>query len=126
MKVKHIMTENVVTIKGDDTAESAIITLYEKHIGSVVIVDNKGKCEGIFTTRDVLRLIAQKTSLKTSINNVMTKSPITIRDTGSFSEAISLISSNGIRHLPVVDVNDRLIGILSIRCFLEGIIGLSH
>ena len=72
MKVKHIMTENVVTIKGDDTAESAIITLYEKHIGSVVIVDNKGKCEGIFTTRDVLRLIAQKTSLKTSINNVMT------------------------------------------------------
>lgn len=124
--VKHVMTKNAVTDKGATTVESAIKILYEKHIGSVIIVDNEGKCEGIFTTRDALRVISQRISLKAPLNDVMTKNPITIRDTGSFSEAISLISSHGIRHLPVVDANDRLVGILSIRSFLEGIIGLTN
>jgi CBS domain-containing protein len=118
------MVKNVATIKGDTTAESAIIFLYEKHIGSVIIVDDKGKCEGIFTTRDALRLIAQKSSLEIPIRNVMTKNLITIRDNGSFSEALSLISNHGIRHLPVVDLNDRLVGILSIRGFLEEVVGI--
>jgi CBS domain-containing protein len=120
------MVENVATIKGDITAESAIRILYEKHIGSVITVDEKGRCEGIFTTRDALRLIAQKTSLCTPISDVMTKNPITILDTASFSEAISIISSHGIRHLPVIDVNDRLVGILSIRGFLEEVVGITH
>jgi CBS domain-containing protein len=116
------MTEKVATIKGDIKAESAIRNLYEKHIGSVVIVDNEGKCEGIFTTRDALRLIAQGVSLQAPTNDVMTKNPITVRETASISEAISVISSNRVRHLPVLDENDRLIGIFSIRSFLEEIL----
>ena len=125
MRVQHVMTENMVSIKGDTTAESGIKILYEKHIGSVIIVDDKGKCEGIFTTRDALRLIATNISLQTPISNVMTKNPITVRDTDSFSKAMSLISSHGIQNLPVVDANDRLIGILSIRSFFEEIIGFA-
>lgn len=120
------MVENVATIKGDTTAESVIRTLYDKHIGSVIVVDKKGKCKGIFTGRDALRMIAQKTSLSTPISNVMTKNPITIRDNASFSEAISIISRHGIRHLPVVDENDQLVGILSIRRFLDEIVGITR
>jgi CBS domain-containing protein len=117
------MIENVVTIKGDTTAESAIKTLNDKHIGSVIVVDKKRRCKGIFTGRDALRMIVQKTSLSTPISDVMTKNPITIRDNASFSEAISIVSHHGIRHLPVVDENEQLVGILSIRRLLDEVIG---
>lgn len=124
MKVRDIMIENVVTAKGDTSTESAIKTLYDLHIGSVVVVDDEMKCEGIFTGRDVLRLITQKIPLSTPIKEVMTKNPITVREEASYHEAISIVASHGIRHLPVVDDNDRLVGILSIRQFLDEIIGI--
>lgn len=124
MKVRDIMIENVVTAKGDASTESVIKTLHDLHIGSLVVVDDERKCEGIFTGRDVLRLITQKTPLSTPIKEVMTKNPITIREEASYHEAISIVASHGIRHLPVVDDDERLVGILSIRRFLDEIIGI--
>jgi CBS domain-containing protein len=118
------MVRNVATVKGNTSAESAIRNLYHKHIGSVIVVDEEGACEGIFTVRDALRMIAQKTSLNKPIYDVMTKNPITIREDASFGEAISIISSHGIRHLPVVDENECLVGLLSIRKFFEEVAGI--
>jgi CBS domain-containing protein len=120
------MVENIATVKGDTPAESVIRTLYDKHIGSLIVVDKEGRCEGIFTGRDALRMIAQKISLSTPISEVMTKNPFTIRCDASFSEAISIISRHGIRHLPVVDENDRLVGLLSIRRFLDELVGITR
>lgn len=124
MKVCDIMIKNVVTAKGDTSTEAAIKILYDMHIGSIVIVNDEGKCEGIFTGRDILRLITQKTPLSIPIKEVMTKNPITIRQEASYHEAISIVASHGIRHLPVVDDKDQLVGIISIRRFLDEIIGI--
>ena len=126
MKIRHIMIKHVITAKSDTTIESAIKTLYEKHIGSLVITDNEGKCNGIFTERDAIRVIALNLSLSTPLKNVMTKNPITIREEASFAEAMALIASHGIRHLPAVDEKERLVGILSIRNFLDEIIGITR
>ena len=120
------MIKKVVTVKGDATAESVIRTLHNKHIGSVIVVDDEGRCEGIFTERDAIRMMAQKSSLSTLIQGVMTKNPFTIREDASFSEAISIMASHGIRHLPVVDDNERLVGILSLRNFLDEIVGITR
>ncbi len=120
------MIKKVVTVKGDTTAESVIRTLHNKHIGSVIVVDDEGRCEGIFTERDAIRIMAQKISLNTLIKDVMTIKPFTIREDASFSEAISIIAAHGIRHLPVVDDNERLVGILSLRKFLDEIIGITR
>lgn len=126
MKVRDIMIKNVVTAKGDTSIESAIKTLYDKHIGSLVVVNDEGKCKGIFTGRDVLRLITQKTPLSKPLKEVMTKNPITIREEASYNEAISIVASHGIRHLPVVDRNEQLVGILSIRRYLDEVIGITR
>ena len=126
MKIRHIMIERVVTAKADTTVESAIKTLDEKHIGSIVITDDEGKCKGIFTERDAIRVIARNISLSTPLNKVMTKNPITIWDGASFAEAMALIVSHGIRHLPAVDEKKRLVGMLSIRNFLDEIIGIAR
>lgn len=126
MKVRHIMITPVVTAKADTTVESAIKTLYEMHVGSIVIIDDERRCEGIFTERDAIRIFATKTSLNTPLKTVMTKNIITIRDEASFAEAMALIADHGIRHLPVVDGNKQLVGILSIRNFLDEVVGISR
>jgi CBS domain-containing protein len=120
------MIKKVVTVKGDTMAEFVIRTLHNKHIGSVIVVDDEGRCEGIFTERDAIQMMAQKTSLSTLIQDVMTKNPFTIREDASFGEAISILASHGIRHLPVVDDDERLVGILSIRSFLDEIVGITR
>ena len=124
MKVRDIMVKRVVTAKQDTTVESVIKTLDEKHIGSILVTDNDGKCKGIFTERDAIRVIAQNFSLSTPLEKVMTQNPITIWEGASFSEAMRIVTSHGIRHLPVVDEKKRLVGILSIRNFLEEVVGI--
>ena len=60
LKVRDLMIENVVTTKEEITIEDAIKILFEKHVGSLVITDDKRKCKGIFTERDALRSVAKK------------------------------------------------------------------
>jgi len=126
MIVRDIMIRGVVTAKEDMTIESAIKTLDEKHIGSIVITDDEGKCTGIFTERDAIRVIARNFSLSTPLKKVMTQNPITVWEGASFAEAMALIVSHGKRHLPCIDEKKRLVGILSIRNFLDEVIGITR
>jgi len=120
------MIENVVSAKRDSSLESAIRILYDKHIGSIVITDDEGKCEGIFTTRDALRAAIQRIPLITPLREVMTENPITVQEDASYNQAISIVAAHGIRHLPVVDEGDRLVGILSLRSFMDEIVGIAR
>lgn len=126
LKVRDIMVKNAVTAGGDSSLESAIRALHDKHIGSIVITNEEGKCEGIFTARDVLRVVIQRVPLNTPLREVMSKNPLTVREDASYSQAISIVVSHGIRHLPVVDERDRLVGVLSIRSFLDEVVGVAR
>ncbi len=123
--VKHIMVEDVVTAKPNITVKDAVRIMREKHVGSIVITDNGKKCIGIFTERDVIRTIAGDVPLDTSIEQVMTINVATIGEEASLEEARRLISSRGIRHLPVVDSKGELVGLLSVRKLIDEIYGLT-
>lgn len=124
VKVRDIMVENVVTAKQDDTIRKAIEMLHKKHVGSLIITDEDEKCIGIFTERDAIRVVAQKTSLDRPIKRVMTKNVMTIREDATFEEARRYIVSHGIRHLPVLDRKGKLVGLLAIRQFLDELFGI--
>lgn len=124
LKVRHIMIENVVTARQDDTIGKAIEMLYKKHVGSVVITDDEERCIGIFTERDAIRVVAQKIPLSKPLKNVMTKRVTTIRENATFEEARRYIVSHGIRHLPVIDREGKLVGPLAIRQFLDELFGI--
>jgi len=125
LMVKHIMIEDVVTAKLNITIKDAIRTLYEKHVGSIVITDDNQKCVGIFTERDAIRIIANEVPLDTTIDQVMTKNVATIGEEASLEEARRLVISHGIRHLPVVDRKGELTGLLSVRKLLDELFGLT-
>ena len=123
--VKHIMIEDVVTANPNITIKDVVRTLYEKHVGSIVITDYNHKCVGIFTERDAIRIIANEVPLDTAIDQVMTKNVATIGEEASLEEARRLVISHGIRHLPIVNRKGELTGLLSVRKLLDELFGLT-
>ena len=124
LMVIHVMLRNVVTTDPKTSIKAAIETLYKKHIGSLLITDNDQKCIGIFTERDVIRVVAQGVNLDTPIEKAMTSNVTTIGEEASLEEARRLIVEHAVRHLPVVNSQGELVGLLSIRKLLDEFFGL--
>ncbi|MEM9539188.1 MAG: PAS domain S-box protein [Cyanobacteria bacterium P01_E01_bin.42] len=81
----------------------------------VVIVDNR-QVVGLFTERDVVRLVAQRVPLEQlTLRDVLQASPITVRESAltDFRVAIALFQQHQLTHLLVVDDGDRLVGLIS-------------
>ena len=124
LMVRHVMLRNVVTTDPKTSIKAAIETLYKKHIGSLLITDNDQKCIGIFTERDVIRVVAQGVNLDTPIEKAMTSNVTTIGEEASLEEARRLIVTHAVRHLPVVNSKGELVGLLSVRKLLDEFFGL--
>ena len=123
--VKHMMLTKVITVNPSITVKETIKTLYEKHIGCVVVIDKNNKVAGIFTERDAIRLVAENVSLDQSLDNVMTKNVITLQENSSINEVRNIISVHKVRHLPVVNQQGKLTGLLSVRGLLDQFFGLN-
>ena len=123
--VKHMMLANVITASASMTVKETIEILYNKHIGCVVSIDEDKKCIGIFTERDAIRLVAKNVELDQPLGNVMTKNIITIQEDSSINEVRRTIQTHSIRHLPVVNQEDRLVGLLSVRALMDQFFGLN-
>jgi CBS domain-containing protein len=102
-------------LRGEEKVAAAVATMVERNIGSVVIVDDEMKVLGIVTERDLLRrLINQELDAKSTTLASIMSSPIkTARLEDDDMECLRLMSDERFRHLPIVDEQGRLIGILS-------------
>jgi CBS domain-containing protein len=125
LKTQHIMVKNVVTAKGDISVRKAIGILFKRHVGAIVVTDDKKECVGIFTERDAIRVVAQNISLDdTSLRKVMTKNVVTVSEDATFEESRRLLISHGIRHLPVVNSQGKLVGLVVVRHFFDDLFGM--
>ena len=101
-------------LRGEETVANAVKTMVERNIGSVVIVDADMKVQGIVTERDILRFVAENLDPKaTPLSRVMSADTKTARLDDDDMEWLQHMSDERFRHLPIVDENGRLIGILS-------------
>ncbi len=124
LKVKDIMCKKVITAKEDMTIQEAVGLLNDRHVGSVVVVDDEQRCVGIFTERDAIRIMASKYSADEPLSKTMSRHVVTCSLESSFDEAKRLLLSHNIRHLPVTDETGKLIGLFSIRAFFDEILGM--
>lgn len=124
LKVKDIMCKKVITAKEDLPIQQAVQLLNDRHVGSIVVVDDEMKCVGIFTERDAIRVIANKYSTEEPLSKIMSSHVVTISLDCSFDEAKRLMLSHSIRHLPVTDGEDKLIGLFSLRAFFDEVLGI--
>ena len=124
LKVRDIMCKKVVTAKEGIKIQDAVVLLNEMHVGSIIIVNDEQKCVGVFSERDAIRVFAQKVPLDQPLSKVMSSHVVTVSIEASYDEAKSLMLSHHIRHLPVTDDTGKLIGLFSLRAFLDEIYGV--
>lgn len=126
-KVRNILQAKghaVYSVKPDQTVYEALEILVEKNIGALVVVDAQGKFKGIFSERDYARKVILKgrASKETQIGEIMTERPVTITEDDSIEDCMQLMTSKRIRHLPVINREGSLVGIISIGDVVKFII----
>ena len=108
------------TISKDQNVMQALISMSEKNIGAIIIVDNNDFPIGIFSERDYARkiILKGKSSKDTLLDEVMTKELITVTRDYKIDECMEIMNEKRIRHLPVLE-NTKIVGIISIRDVLK-------
>jgi predicted transcriptional regulator len=87
-----------------------------KYECSCVVVQDAGKAVGIFSARDVLNKIAHDPITRSKpIIEFMTPAPTTVYASDCPAKAVNLMATGGFRHIPVLDHNDKVVGILGPR-----------
>lgn len=116
MKCKDIMTKSVKMCGATCSAKEAAQIMKKVNSGAVPIVDAHDKVLGIITDRDItLNTVAEgKDPSKVKIMDFMSKHIITVHVEDNIDIAIKKMKENKIRRLPVVDDEDRLVGIISL------------
>lgn len=135
MKVKELMTKEVVSIKPDDNAKDALELLFKMQISGLPVIDGEGKLAGMFTEKDILKQILPSylekvgrfvyeenpKSIKNKfqelsnlpVSRIMRKDVITIGQETSLCEVARLMLTQKLRRIPVLDKEKKVIGIVS-------------
>ena len=115
MKVKDIMTQQVIRIQAEETVDVAARTLAQYNIGALPVCDHSGKLCGVVTDRDlVTRCVASgRNAGQTAVRDVMTGRVVTIGPEMEVGVAAHLMGREQVRRLPVVE-NGRLVGMISL------------
>ncbi|HSE49576.1 MAG TPA: CBS domain-containing protein [Terriglobales bacterium] len=121
MSILHLCDEVPAKVNPETTIADAINLMIASRVGAVAVVDRDNKVAGIFTERDVLKKFALsgKNPQKTEIREFMNTPVMMATVHTSAGEALEVMVDKHIRHLPVVDDQTRLLGILSIRNLLQ-------
>jgi len=113
------MTKHVHTARADDTLESVAKIMRRNNVGSVVIVDEQGKCAGILTERDFVRFLAENVPGTARVSEHMTLEPVAVNELATINEAKNIMATHRVRHLPVTDKDGRVVGMISVRDIYE-------
>lgn len=115
MKVKDIMTDNVIPVHPEETVEVAARKLAHYNVGVLPVCENNGQVCGMVTDRDLVTrcIAANKAASSTTVRQVMTGQVISVKPDMEASVAAHLMGRQQIRRLPVTE-NGRLLGMLSL------------
>jgi CBS domain-containing protein len=106
---------HVFTVGQDATVLDAALLMNEHRIGAMVVIE-AGRVVGMFTERDVLRRVVaeQRDPARTRVAEVMTAEVFCCSPETTIEEARGAMKNHRIRHLPLVDGDRRLQGLISI------------
>jgi CBS domain-containing protein len=114
--VKDIMSKDVKTVRNDTTVKE-VVALMSKYDKDAILVEQSGKPTGIITVKDVLvRAVEMGAPLSTIIARMVYTNPlVTINEEATVEEAANLMKEWKIKHLPIVDSNGCLVGMVNDR-----------
>ncbi|TYL37986.1 CBS domain-containing protein [Natronococcus pandeyae] len=114
MPIQDLARRDVITASTDESVHELATMMGEEDVGSVVITDGDAPV-GIVTDRDLtMEVIAEQADPEgLTAEDVMSDELRTIPHDAGFYEATELMSTHGIRRIPVTDSDDQLAGIIT-------------
>jgi CBS domain-containing protein len=97
----------------------AALELMQKHNAGTVLVCQNNRVVGIFTERDALKMMAAGANFDGPLEKSMTPNPVVLHGGDIVSKAITLMAQGGYRRLPIVDEQQRPIGIITVQGILH-------
>lgn len=105
----------VWSTRPDATVFDALVLMAEKNIGAVLVMDGE-TLVGILSERDYARkvILLGKSSKDTLVSEIMTPRVLYVRGDQNIEECLALMTEKRVRHLPVLDTDDRVVGVISL------------
>ena len=128
MQVDNILAtkgSNVVTVKPTQLIREVLALLAQYNVGALVVTDARDRCVGIVSERDIVRHLATDgpSILQGPVSAIMTSSVQCARPQATTRDLMALMTDSRIRHVPVVDDEDTMIGIVSIGDVVKSRLG---
>lgn len=146
VRVREIMSRNVITIDADASLSDAIKTMLSHHIGGLPVIDQSGALIGILSDGDFIRRVELGTEKRRGrwlamlagtsqvaldfarqhgrkVNEIMSADPITVDENMPLEQVVQLMESHGVTRFPVMR-DKSLVGMVTRTDFMTAIANL--
>ncbi|MEW6130864.1 MAG: CBS domain-containing protein [Acidobacteriota bacterium] len=115
LRCREIMTRNLTTCHKNTPVQEIARLMRTEDIGSIPVLDENGKLEGIVTDRDIIvsGLTGDKNDAEITAEDCMSRDLYTANQNDRIVDVIREMGDHQVRRIPVVDRRDRLVGIIS-------------
>jgi len=105
----------IYSVEPDATVRVAVEAMARHNVGALIVLSAHGHVIGVLSERDVLwRIVHESRPPETLVVEIMAQDPVLISPDLCVTEAMRVMTERRIRHLPVVDSQRNLIGLISI------------
>jgi CBS domain-containing protein len=112
--VARVMSDGLHTVRPDTLVEEAAQIMLDNDIGSVLVVDEANQLQGILTTTDFVTIVSEShPKAETSVSRYMTTDVVTTTAQDSIQDVADTMLEEGFHHMPVVDDDEGLIGMVT-------------
>ena len=129
MIVREVMTRPALTVRSSTPIKAALALLDQHNVTALPVVNGHGRIRGVVSEADLIRdAVPPDVRLHMSyavpetrvlpphdVGEVMNRHPVTVHPDSDLAEAIDLLTSIGVKSLPVVDDHDVVLGVISRR-----------
>ncbi|SHL02789.1 CBS domain-containing protein [Haladaptatus paucihalophilus] len=112
--VGRLMSTTLQTVTPETLVEEAAQKMLSNDVGSVIVIDDENHLEGILTTTDFVKIVAERQPKdETPVSAYMTADVSTASIQDSIREVSDRMVEGGFHHMPVVDETEGVIGMIS-------------
>ncbi len=115
--VEAVPFDDHLKARSDMTVADAIQLMNDNNFACVVVMDEEHRAVGIFSERDVLVRVADhyEDVKGRRLSDIMTADPVTAYSSDTLARVLNVMVSGGFRHVPVVDQDNKLQGMVGVR-----------
>ncbi|MBI1882880.1 MAG: CBS domain-containing protein [Chlamydiae bacterium] len=118
-KIYEIVNPRLVQAGPDISIKEAIRLMQERHAGYIVIAKDQ-KVVGLFAENEVvLKILENNVDWDQPVSLFMNSSPVTLNIKDPVGKAIDLMGHGNFYHIPLVDENNHLMNVLSVRTLIR-------